>query len=119
MKFLAILLCLVTGSALSQPAPDWKVAAEPGKKLVANYETPMKVQVTGANGKPLTGAAVELVGTMIGMDHGEHKWPATMTAPGIYEGKVNFFMIGPWNLEVRVRKNNQSLAKKIRFDVKE
>ena len=80
---------------------------------------PWSVTVTDESGKPVTGAAVELVVTMIDMDHGVHKSPATMIAPGVYEGKINFFMIGPWNLEVRVKKSNQSMAKKIRFDVKE
>jgi hypothetical protein len=56
---------------------------------------------------------------MIDMDHGEHKWPARMTAPGVYEGKANFFMVGQWNLDVRVKKGSQSKAKDTRIDVRE
>jgi hypothetical protein len=75
--------------------------------------------VTDGDGKPVSGAAVELVVTMIDMDHGEHKWPAPMTAPGVYEGKANFFMVGSWNLETRVTKGNQSKTLKTRVDVKD
>ena len=56
---------------------------------------------------------------MIDMDHGEHKSLTKMVAPGVYEGKTNFFMVGAWNLEVRVSRGNQSKARKIRIDVKE
>jgi hypothetical protein len=103
----------------AQTSPDWKISAEPQKKIVANYDTPMKISVTDANGKPVSDATVELVVTMIDMDHGEHKWPARMIAPGVYEGKANFFMVGPWNLDVRVKKGSQSKSQKTRIDVKE
>jgi hypothetical protein len=120
VKSIAFLLLLAAaGGAVSGPVPDWKVTAEPAKKLIASFETPMKIHVTDRKGTPVTGAAVELVVTMIGMDHGEHKSRTTMVAPGIYEGTINFFMIGPWNLEVRVKKARQSMAKTIQFDVKE
>ena len=86
---------------------------------MANYDTPMKISVNDGNGRPVSDAAVELAVTMIDMDHGEHKWPARMIAPGVYEGKANFFMVGPWNLDVRVKKGSQSKAQTIRIDVKE
>jgi len=60
-----------------------------------------------------------LVVTMIEMDHGEHKSPARMTAPGVYEGKANFFMVGSWNLQTRVTKGKQSKVQTTRIDVKE
>jgi hypothetical protein len=37
----------------------------------------------------------------------------------VYEGKANFFMVGAWNLEVRVKKGSQSKAQKTRIDVRE
>ena len=120
MQFIAFLVFLAfTQGVSAQPAPDWKISAEPTKKLVGGYETPMRINITDAKGKPVEGAGVELVVTMIDMDHGEYKSAASMVAPGVYEGKVNFFMIGAWNLDVRVKKAAQSMSKKIRFDVKE
>jgi nitrogen fixation protein FixH len=88
-------------------------------KKMANYPAAMSVSITDAKGQPVTGASVELVTTMIDMDHGEKKSPAKMIAPGIYEGTVNFFMVGPWNVEVRAASGRQSKAQKIRFDVNE
>lgn len=120
MKFIALALLLgaATGVA-AQTAPDWKITAEPQKKLMANFDTPMKIGVNDAKGKPVTDATVELVVNMIDMDHGEHKSSTTMRAPGVYEGKVNFFMVGAWILEVRVTRSGQSTVQKIRFDLKE
>jgi hypothetical protein len=106
-------------SASAQTSPDWKITAEPQKKIMANYDTPMKISVKDGNGRPVSDATVELVVTMIDMDHGEHKSPARMTAPGVYEGKANFFMVGQWNLDVRVKKGSQSKAKDTRIDVRE
>ena len=116
---LSLLLLVAAVSAYAETVPDWKITAEPAKKIMANFDTAMRISVNDGKGKPVTGATMELVVTMLDMDHGEHKSPTTMIAPGIYEGKVNFFMGGSWNLEVRVNKGSQSKAQKIRFDVKE
>ncbi len=120
MRFMAHLLWLTFAvSASAQMAPDWTITTEAQKKIIANYDTPMKVTVNDGKRKPVSGAAVELVVTMIDMDHGEHKWPARMTAPGVYEGKANFFMVGSWNLQTRVTKGKQSKVQTTRVDVKE
>lgn len=120
MKFVAVLVALVAAaSAIAQPVADWKISAKPVQKIMANYPAAMSVSVIDAKGRPLSGASVELVVNMIDMDHGEHKSPARMIASGIYEGTVNFFMVGPWNLEVRVTDGRQSKAQKIRFDVQQ
>ncbi len=103
----------------AETTPDWKITAEPASKLRANFDTEMKIKIVDGKGKPVAGVEVELVLTMIDMDHGEHKTPAKMTSPGVYEGKANFFMVGGWNLEVRAKKGSQSKAQKIKIDVKE
>ena len=120
MKFIAFLSLLAAAmGASAQALPDWKITAEPQKKLLANHPASMKVSVNDGKGKPVTEATVELAVTMIDMDHGEHKSPTKVIAPGVYEGNINFFMVGAWNLEVRVTRGNQSRTQKIRFDLKE
>ena len=120
MRFMAHWILLsATITASAQTSPDWKITVEPQKKIMANYDTPMKVSVNDGNGRPVSDATVELAVTMVDMDHGEHKWSAKMIAPGVYEGRANFFMVGPWNLDVRVKKGSQSKEKKTRIDVKE
>jgi hypothetical protein len=42
-----------------------------------------------------------------------------MIEPGVYERKANFFMVGSWNLDVRVKQGSQSKAQMTRIDVKE
>ena len=119
MKFAGFLLLLsVAVNGPAQTSPDWKITAEPQKEIRANYDTPMKISVKDGKGKPVT-AAVELAVTMIGMDHGEYKWPAKMTAPGVYEGSANFFMVGAWNLKVRVKKGRLTKVLTTRVDVAE
>ena len=105
--------------AAAAATPDWTITAEPPARVKADADTAMKIKVVDGKGKPVTGATVEMVVTMIDMDHGETKTPAKMTSPGVYEGKTSFMMAGGWNLEVRVKKGNQSKAQKIRIDVKE
>jgi nitrogen fixation protein FixH len=120
MRFIAHWLLLFAAFAAdAQTSPDWKITAAPQKKIMANFDTPMRISVNDGKGKPVSDATVELVLNMIEMDHGEHKWPATMIAPGVYEGKANFFMVGAWYLDVRVKKGSQSKAQKTRIDVKE
>lgn len=112
-------LLVSAGVLCAEPVPDWKITAEPVGKLRANFDTAMKIKVADGKGKPVSGAIVEMVLTMVDMDHGEHKTPAKRTAPGVYEGNANFFMVGGWNLEVRVKKGKLAKAEKIRIDVKE
>jgi hypothetical protein len=120
MKFVVHWVLLSAAiSASAQTTPDWKISAEPQKKIMANYDTPMRVSVTDSNGNPVSDPTVELIVTMIDMDHGEHRWPARMIAQGVYEGKANFLMVGPFGLEVRVKKGSQSKSHKTRIDVKE
>ena len=118
MKFMLALL-VSAGVLCAAAASDWKITAEPPAKLLANFDMTMKIKVNDGKGKPVSGATVEMVLTMVDMDHGEHKSPAKMTSPGVYEGKANFFMVGGWNLEVRVKKGKLAKTQKIRIDVKE
>ena len=111
------MLALLSSSAVAAP-PDWKIAVEPAAQIKANYPTEMRVRINDAKGQPVTGASVEYVVNMTDMDHGEHKAAARMTAPGVYEGKVNFFMVGPWALDVRVRRGTDAMSKKTLFDIK-
>ena len=120
MKYITFLLLFAAAmGTAAQSIPDWKITAEPQKKLLANYPAVVKVTVNDGMGKPVTDATVELAVTMIDMDHGVHKSPAKAIAPGVYEGKTNFFMVGTWDLEVRVTKQSQSKTQKIRIAVNE
>lgn len=111
------MLALLSSSAFAAP-PDWRIVVEPAAQIKANYPTEMRVRITDAKGQPVTGASVEYVVNMTDMDHGEHKAAARMTAPGVYEGTVNFFMVGPWALDVRVRRGTDAMSKKTLFDIK-
>ena len=77
------------------------------------------VKLVDAKGKPVAGAEVELVLTMVEMDHGEFKTPAQAARAGGYDAKPTFFMVGKWMVEVRAKKGSKSVSEKIPFDVKE
>jgi nitrogen fixation protein FixH len=112
----AAFLVAVAGAAAAA-SPDWKIAVEQAPKIRSNYPTDVRVRITDSKGKPVTGATVELVITMIDMDHGEHKSKATMSAPGVYDGKTTFFMVGAWWLEVRAKRGNEAMSHKVKFDI--
>ena len=100
-------------------AADWKITAKPTGPLKPNVDVPFEVRVTDAKGAPVEGAAVELVLTMVDMDHGEFKSSAKQTKPGIYTATSKFMMGGAWNVEVRAKKGSDSASSKQKIQVKD
>jgi nitrogen fixation protein FixH len=114
---LAVAVCAL--GLLGQEKANWKIQYELPKQVKANYETPLTVKITGADGKPVAGAEVETVLTMVEMDHGEFKEAAKMVKPGVYESKHKFIMAGAWQIEVKAKKGKASKSEKFRYEVKE
>ena len=112
---------LLTLASFSQAADSsgWKVSLEPAGKIKANMPADVHVKLTDAKGKPVAGAEVELVLTMVEMDHGEFKTPAQAAKSGGYNARPTFFMVGKWMAEVRAKKGSKSVREKFLFDVKE
>jgi nitrogen fixation protein FixH len=108
---LALLLSLPVWAA------DWQISYRVPKAAKANFETTMEIEIKDAKGQPLAGASVESVLTMVEMDHGEHKHPAREVKPGIYQARVNFFMVGAWQIEVRAKKGKDTAARKFRYEI--
>lgn len=116
----ASVLMIVLGSfAVAADSAPWKIAMEPTGKVKANFPSNVSVRIQDEKDKPVTDAEVEIVLTMVEMDHGEFKTPAKMTKPGVYEGAPNFFMVGKWNITVRAKKGDQSATKVFPYEVKE
>jgi hypothetical protein len=108
-------LLLLAASAF---AADWKIAIKPTGALKSDADVPIEVRVSDAKGAAVAGAEVELVLTMVDMDHGEFKHPAKQSQPGVYTGNVKFIMSGGWNVEARVKKGSDSAKAKQKVDVK-
>jgi nitrogen fixation protein FixH len=85
----------------------------------ANYDTLLTVKVSDAKGKPVDGAKVETVISMVEMDHGEFRAAAAAVKAGEYQAQQKFFMVGTWQIEVRVKKGEQTASQKFRYEVKE
>ena len=115
----ALLMILPGTSAIAADSAPWKIAMEPAGKVKANFPSNVSVRIQDEKNKPVTDAEVEIVLTMVEMDHGEFKTPAKMTKPGVYEGAPNFFMVGKWNVTVRAKKGDQSATKVFPYEVKE
>lgn len=108
-------LCLAT----AQNTSGWKIAIEPKGNLKASGAVPVQVMVNDSKGEAVTGADVQLVLTMVDMDHGETKFSAKQTKPGVYEATPKFMMDGKWNIEARVKKGSSSQATKKQVNVAE
>lgn len=102
-----------------QEKSNWKIQYELPKQVKANFDTPLTVRITGLDGKPVVGAEVETILTMVEMDHGEFKESAKQVKPGIYEAKQKFIMAGAWQIEVKAKKGAISASQKFRYEVKE
>ncbi len=118
-----IFLLALSCAALTLPGQTgkavFKIQYELPAKVQANYETPLTVKVSDAKGKPVTGAEVETILTMVDMDHGEFKEAAKAVKPGVYKATQKFIMTGDWQIEVRVKRGAQTASQKFRYEVKE
>ena len=108
---------LATSLLQAAEAPGWKVALEPVGNVKCNYPADFHVKLQDSKGAPVEGADVQLVLTMVEMNHGEFKTGATAVKPGVYDAKPTFYMVGKWTVEVRAKKGDQSLSEKIPFEV--
>lgn len=116
---LILSILLAMASFLQAADPAWKVKLEAAGKVRANYPSPFTVQISDEQGKPVAGADVQVILTMVDMDHGEFKTPAKAAKPGIYEASPTFFMVGKWNVEVRAKKGDKTFTEKTPYEVKE
>ncbi len=89
-----------------------------GELKAAPASGPVEVTVKDSRGTPVDGAEVQLVITMVDMDHGETNVAARQTSPGVYQAKPKFMMEGKWNIEVRAKKGSESAAIKQEVEVK-
>ena len=104
---------------LAQSTGDWKITLSPKSDWKADKPVPVEVLVKDAKGGPVADADVQLVLTMVDMDHGETKVPAKQSKPGVYEAKAKFMMDGKWNIEVRAKKGSASSTMKQQVNVAE
>lgn len=118
LAFCSVALLFAAQGEKASPA-NWKIQYELPAKVQANYDTPLTVKVSDAKGKPVEGATVETILTMVDMDHGEFKENAPAVKPGIYKSTQKFIMVGSWQIEVRVKKGAQTASQKFRYEVKE
>ena len=114
-----LLLLLSIAAGLTAQAADWKIAIEPKAPLKSVTSVPIEVTVTDAAGKPVEGATVDVVLTMVEMDHGETHNQAKASKPGVYEARAHFMMSGKWNIEAKVKKGGDTASSKQQVDVKD
>jgi nitrogen fixation protein FixH len=112
-------LAALAGTLLLGQDAGWKMALEPKGELSAAKPVPVHVTIKDAKGAAVAGAQVELVLTMVDMDHGETKVAAKQVKPGVYESKPKFMMDGKWNIEVRAKKGAASSTMKQEVEVDE
>lgn len=119
MRNLGLAMLLMGLCLVGQTKSAWKIQYELPTKVQANYDTKLTVKVLDAKGKPVEGAEVETILTMVEMDHGEFKEVAKSVKPGVYEAKQKFIMVGAWNIEVKAKKGKETASQKFRYEVKE
>lgn len=116
MKHLALLIALGAGLMAQS---GLKLDIVPKGELKSDVDVPLQVTVKDAKGAPVSGADVEVIATMVDMDHGEFKSAAKQVKPGVYEAKQKFMMGGNWNLKVKAKKGGQAASMDKKIEVKE
>jgi len=114
-----LLLCVAALSLVAQSKSNLKITVEPKAEVKSDVEVPFQVVVKDAKGVPVSGAAVEVVATMVEMDHGEFKYEGKPGKPGVYEFNPKFLMGGAWNLAVKVKKGADTATLSKKIDVKD
>ncbi len=118
MKLLLSLgLVYLAGSSFAFAA--WKVDVAAKSAIKADQEVPFEVTVKDEKGKPVAGAAVTVVATMVEMDHGEFKYEAKPSKPGVYTFSPKFMMGGAWNLAIKAAKGSESGALSRKIEVQD
>jgi nitrogen fixation protein FixH len=112
LLFITVAVCLLAQSGM-------KITVEPKADLKSDVDVPLEITVKDAKGAPVSGAQVEVVATMVDMDHGEFKSTAKQAKPGVYEAKQKFMMGGNWNLAVKATKGSDTASVNKRVEVKE
>lgn len=80
---------------------------------------PSEVTVKDPKGALVEGATVEVVVTMVEMDHGEFKYEAKPVKKSVYQFNPKFVMCGAWNLAVKAKKGSAEAAINKNIDVKD
>lgn len=115
MRTLALAILL----SVSGFAADWKIDYKTAADAVPNEDSSITITIRDEKNKPLGGAEVEAVLTMVEMDHGEFKYAAKQIKAGVYQATVKYVMGGAWQLEVRARKGSDSVSKTFQFKIKQ
>lgn len=102
----------------SVPPPDWKIKLEVPPDVKAHQPAEVLARVQDGAGKPLEGAVVEVSLVMTTMDMGENKSRLSPRAPGVYGGRLNFTMSGPWEAYVSVSRDGKTAVEKVAYTVK-
>jgi len=89
-----------SGAAPAAPAPV-KITATTASAPKSG-DNPLLISVTDAQGKAVTGAAVTASVAMTSMDMGTTHPAVTEKGGGQYAATVNFSMVGPWRVKVKV-----------------
>jgi RND family efflux transporter MFP subunit len=105
-----------SGSA-APAAPSMRIAFSTEPSSPRKGANTVRVQLTGADGKPVTGARVTvtfLMPAMPAMGMGAMRTIATLTdqGQGVYSGPVQLGSGGAWQVSIAVARNGQTLAEK-------
>lgn len=104
-------------AAMNAPAAQVSIDYSPVPATLHKGSNLFRVKLTGADGKPVTGAQVTVtffMGAMPAMGMGAMRTVATLAEKGggVYEGAGRIPMGGTWQITVLAAKNGRTLAQK-------
>ena len=112
------LLCLLVASGCkSQPAPEVFVAHQVLPQLPRVGQVEIRLRVTDASRKPLTGAEIKLEGNMSHAGMSPVFADTKEVAPGDYRANMNLSMAGDWVVLVHLTLRDGSKLER-QFEIK-
>jgi hypothetical protein len=118
VKIAALLLCALGLLFADDREGNFEIRFEPTAKLQTNVDVPFEIYVKDGRKQLLPDAKVEVT---ISLKDGSQpaKLPARAITPGLYIVKPNFPVPGTWDVEVIVRRNDQTSRRTKEFSVVE
>jgi PBP1b-binding outer membrane lipoprotein LpoB len=97
-----------TGAAQQPKTSPWKMTLNTlPEEPVSGQDMVFKVTLANQSGQPVSGADVKADLKMMLMDMGKNEITLADKGSGLYEGKGQFTMSGPWNVIVTASKDGQ------------
>jgi len=106
-----------SGARVGAEEAGWNVKLDLPAPVPSGQAVEMTARIFDGSGTPVEGAEVIGLLNMTSMDMGENRVRLTQKQPGVYAGKGNFSMAGPWEVILNITKDGKTYTSRFPISV--